>query len=212
MLVAHLMTSINVLTFQKSECDHEYEELWKESGIRKSCSALLIMWITNTYKKRDCYDQFQLHPVRAPATERLILFSLSAMVQYPLDVFKVRASSVFLHTICSFENASHIKSVVHWTHLIQFTSDSCLLFFVIILVLIFFLIDICANTDAPQGTVLAPFLFSLYTAECWSTDESCLSVKFADDEDTLYHRQVEKFVNWCDKNCLYWNFSKKVFF
>ena len=158
MLVVHLMTSINVLTFQKSECDHEYEELWKESGIRKSCSALLIMWITNTYKKRDCYDQFQLHPVRAPATERLILFSLSAMVQYPLDVFKVRASSVFLHTICSFENASHIKSVVHWTHLIQFTSDSCLLFFVIILVLIFFLIDICANTDAPQGTVLAPFI------------------------------------------------------
>ena len=28
------------------------------------------------------------------------------------------------------------------------------------------------NTGASQGTVLAPFLFALYTADCRSTDES----------------------------------------
>ena len=64
---------------------------------------------------------------------------------------------------------------------------------------------ISTNTGEPQGTVLAPFLFVLYTADCRSTDESCPLVKFADDtelvgkisndEDALYHKQTETFVN-----------------
>ena len=59
----------------------------------------------------------------------------------------------------------------------------------------------------------ASFLFSLYTA-----DVSCALVKFADDtelvgkisndEDTLCHKQVENFLNWCDKDYLYLNVSK----
>jgi len=57
------------------------------------------------------------------------------------------------------------------------------------------------------------FLFALYTADCRRTDESCPVVKFADDtelvgkisndEDAIYHKQTENFVNWCDKNYLY---------
>ena len=38
---------------------------------------------------------------------------------------------------------------------------------------------------APQGTVLAPFLFSLYTADCRNTDESCPLAKFADDTELV---------------------------
>ena len=66
--------------------------------------------------------------------------------------------------------------------------------------------------------VFAPFLFSLYTADCRSTDELCPLVKFVDDtelvgkisndEDARYHKQIENFVNWCDKNYLYLNVSK----
>ena len=51
-----------------------------------------------------------------------------------------------------------------------------------------------------------------------STDESSPLVKFADDtelvgkisngEDALYHKQIENFLNWCDKNYLYLNISK----
>ena len=64
---------------------------------------------------------------------------------------------------------------------------------------------ISTNTGTPQGTVLAPFLFALYTADRRSTDGSCPLVKFADDtklfgkicndEDALYHKQIENFVN-----------------
>ena len=63
---------------------------------------------------------------------------------------------------------------------------------------------ISTNTGEPQGTVLAPFLFALYTADCRSTDESCPVVKFADDtelvgkisndEDAIYHKQIENLV------------------
>ena len=77
---------------------------------------------------------------------------------------------------------------------------------------------ICTDTGAPQGTVLAPILFSLSTADCRNTDESCPVVKFADDtelvgkisngDDALYHKQNEIFVKWCDKNYYYLNVSK----
>ena len=77
---------------------------------------------------------------------------------------------------------------------------------------------ISTNAGTPQGTVLAPILLALYTADCRSTDESCPLVKFADDtelvgkisndEDALYHKQTENIVSWCDKNYLYLNVSK----
>ena len=61
-------------------------------------------------------------------------------------------------------------------------------------------------------------MFALYTVDCRSTDESCPVVKFAgdtelfgqisNDEDAIYHKQTENFVNWWDKNYLYLNVSK----
>ena len=68
-------------------------------------------------------------------------------------------------------------------------------------------------TGTPKDTVLAPFLFTLYTASCRNSDISCPLVKFADDtamvgkisndDDSIYLDEIERFTDWCDDNYLY---------
>ena len=69
-----------------------------------------------------------------------------------------------------------------------------------------------------QGTVLSPFLFSLFTADCRTTIDTCTTDKFADDtaltgqitddDDTDYRQEIDNFVDWCDDNYLHLNVDK----
>ena len=73
------------------------------------------------------------------------------------------------------------------------------------------------NTGAPQGCVMSPALFTLYTADCRCSLNDVIQVKFSDDtsltglistDETSYRSAVEHLVGWCDANFLQLNVQK----
>ncbi|TWW54092.1 hypothetical protein D4764_0277510 [Takifugu flavidus] len=70
----------------------------------------------------------------------------------------------------------------------------------------------------PQGTVLAPLLFTLYTADFSYSTSSCHLQKFSDDsaavglitdgDDTEYRELIQGFVDWSLRNNLQINAGK----
>ena len=74
------------------------------------------------------------------------------------------------------------------------------------------------NTGNPQGCVLSPLLYFLFTHECVAMHASNSIIKFADDttvvglitnnDETAYREEVRALGVWCQENILSLNVNK----
>uniref|UniRef100_A0A8C8DGK4 Reverse transcriptase domain-containing protein n=1 Tax=Oryzias sinensis TaxID=183150 RepID=A0A8C8DGK4_9TELE len=78
--------------------------------------------------------------------------------------------------------------------------------------------SIITNIGTPQGCVLSPILYTLFTHDCAASHKDNIILKFADDtpvigritggDEAVYRREVASLVTWCEDNNLTLNTDK----
>uniref|UniRef100_A0AAQ4Q545 Reverse transcriptase domain-containing protein n=1 Tax=Gasterosteus aculeatus aculeatus TaxID=481459 RepID=A0AAQ4Q545_GASAC len=78
--------------------------------------------------------------------------------------------------------------------------------------------SIFTNIGTPQGCVLSPVLYTLFTHDCVASHKDNIVLKFADDaavigripggNEAAYRREVASLVSWCEDNNLTLNTDK----
>lgn len=78
--------------------------------------------------------------------------------------------------------------------------------------------SITTNMGTPQGCVLSPILYTLFTHDCTASHPENIILKFADDtavigritggDEAAYRREVDSLVTWCGVNNLTLNTDK----
>ncbi|KAK6309885.1 hypothetical protein J4Q44_G00197660 [Coregonus suidteri] len=215
-----MTTIILVPKISKASCNNDYLPVAHTSVIKKCFERLVMAHINSTIPATLDPLQFAYHPNRSTAEAISIalhtaLTHLDKRNTYVRMLF-IDYSSAF-NTIIPSKLVTKLRTLGLNTSLCNWILDFLTGRPQVVRVGNIISTTLTLNTGAPQGCVLSPLLYSLFTHDCVATHDSNTIIKFADDmtevglitgDDESAYREVSDLTVWCRSNNLSLNISK----